>query len=218
MKKFNSIFIGLTCSLFFLSCNNSDSNDKKLAQNTINEIKSYFNSKFESNYNLQESETDSLIELSYTSKEATDDILGSNILISIPKINTTNGPEGSNSIVFGDLNADQKNDIVICVSSEGENGSAVLPDPNKIFVFLNSNNEYKLSCVTDADILNGGNPGFYYPVEIKDGSLLGMSFLWGKGDSESNPTSIYTSVSKFADNKLLFINKTFVKKGKKAWD
>lgn len=218
MKRIhNPIFVFLLLQIAF-SCNNkhSESNSGSIPNSVTAEIKSYYENKFKRSFDLKVNETDTFLELFFTSKINTGEILGNNIMISIPKINLAND-DGTNSIVYGDLNSDNLNDLVICVSSEGENGSAVLPDPNKIFVFLNSNNGYVLGDITDADLLNGNASGFYSLVEIKNSKLFGRSSLWGKDDSESNPTKIYTTIATFQDNKLVFESKKFLMNGKKAW-
>jgi hypothetical protein len=203
--------------LINFSCSNSpkEINKDSIPNSVQSEIKSYFENKLKKTFDLKVNETDSILELFFTSKINTDEILGNNIIITIPKMNKSDN-DGTNSIVYGDLNSDNLNDLVISVYSEGENGSAILPDPSKIFVFLNSNNGYFLGDITDSDFLNGNEPGFYSLVEIKDSKLYGRSRLWGKDDSESNPTKIYNSIATFQDNKLVFESKKFFKNGKKS--
>lgn len=219
MKRIhNLIFVFLLLQIAF-SCNNkkSETNSGSIPDSIKAEIESYYTNKFNKKFDLKVNETDSILELFFTSKINTDEILGNNIIITIPKMNKSDN-DGTNSIVYGDLNSDNLNDLVINVYSEGENGSAILPDPSKIFVFLNSNNGYFLGDITDSDLLNGNEPGFYSLFEIKDCKLYGRSRLWGKDDSESNPTKIYNSIATFKDNKLVFESKKFFKNGKKSWE
>lgn len=176
----------------------------------INTVKEYYMKEYikeikKNEMVFEEEATDSSYVLNYIPiEEGEREIMGMRCII-IPKITSFD-----KSAVFGDLNNDNLEDLVLTVKSEGP---GTLNSSN-FFVFLNQNNKLDLKGVTsDYEILTSTNAkefenrgkGYFAIKEINNGFLIGITSLY-KDDSEPNccPSLNFVTKTKLSGKKLIF--------------
>lgn len=115
---------------------------------------------------------------------------------------------GNNSILFGDLNNDNKRDCIISVfRSDGYN------EVTFFYVFINYGDTFKLENVTNEDAICGckqeGWPHLFRYQKIEDGYLKGISECHYV-DAHCCPSLYFRTKVKFIDGKLEFHSAEFV--------
>lgn len=199
---------------FLVSCN---SNQVPINQNdpyidVVSQIETFYKTKYSNAYNFKKSIVENVVELSFELKDKNNIYEPSQFTKFIPVLNASN----SGSFLVGDLNGDKVKELVVLVGSEGENGSAVNPDPNYLFIFSETNSKFGLIESQNSESLINGAGRYSELKEINNSHLTASAFFYADDDSESNPTKEYLVKAKFIDNKFKFVSKKFIKKHKAA--
>lgn len=115
---------------------------------------------------------------------------------------------GSNGIIFGDLNGDNKRDCIVSVfRSDGYN------EVTFFYVFINYGTKFKLEDVTNEGAICGckkeGWPNRFRYQIIKDGFFQGISQCHHQ-DAHCCPSLYFKSKVEFSEGKLKFYSSKFV--------
>jgi len=183
--------------------------DDKLDKTVVQSIKDYYQINFGKGSRLKESTNDTIIELTYYNiPDKDDEHDGFLISITIP---LTKNQElfSAIPILEGDLNKDQKNDLVISVHTEGGGGGGNVWSQD-IFVFIYDNEKYKLVNVTsDRDVC--GCNGNFRVRKIENNLIVGSSSCYAEDDARCCPSLHYETKVAFENNKLKYVSKIKMK-------
>ena len=177
----------------------------------VQAIKDYYQINFGKGARLEETISDSLIELKYynipDNNEDYDGMLLS-ITISLKK---NYDLFGALPILNGDINNDQIEDLVMSVHTEG-GGSGGNIWSQDIFVFIYKNEKYKLVNVTsDADICGCNYYGNFRARKIENNFLIGRSSCYTENDARCCPSLHYDVKVSLSNSELTHVSKREIK-------
>jgi len=172
----------------------------KFDDNNLNDIKKYCNKEFGKedgrDTKFEDEANDSTFTRTYSHIPDDEESEDYRILsVYIP----TKGEDG---LIYGDLNNDDLQDLVVVVSLEG-NGTGYGNSTEYFFVFLNQNNKLRLVSVADRYSLSHCDGGYFSAVKIENGYLVGTSYCNSSNDG-SYPTIEYLTNIKLLKNRLVF--------------
>jgi len=110
--------------------------------------------------------------------------------------------------LFGDLNADGVDDIVVSVESNSGGNTSY----TNYYLFLSKNGKYELANPDSWDIPSQCDKegyGRFVLMEISNGKLIGESQCMTENDPRCCPSVIYTTVFEFNDGSLNWISTDF---------
>jgi hypothetical protein len=119
-----------------------------------------------------------------------------------------NVPKMKNDYIYGDLNKDGVNDMI--VSIEGYVSFSGYPDNfpySIIYVFLAQDKKYSLTSKAVSSEICGCQVGVFYPEEIREGLILGQSKCIAKDDVLCCPSLKYFTRLDFDGKKIKFLDK-----------
>jgi hypothetical protein len=200
MKKI--IFIS---TFYFFSCIQS-SNQKKdtnvIDNEVLDYIKSYYKTEYGKGTRLEESESDTIADLVYYNiPKDSNDYDGLLIGITIPKKVRMNLFDAE-PILYGDLNNDGIEEIVITVHIEGS-GAGGNTSTQELFVFQKINGKYKIITITNNNEISYCQSGIFRAKEIKNGILIGNSYCYKEEDPRCCPSLEYITKVQLIKNKLI---------------
>ena len=176
----------------------------------LNKIKKHYQSEFSKDARLEETSSDSILNLVYYSiPKETDDYDGNLIHIYIPQRRKMD-LFGANPILYGDLNNDKIEDIIISVHTEGGGGGGNNWSQD-IFVFQKINGKYEITCITADGEITGCQNGSFRAKKIKDGFLIGNSSCYNDGDASCCPSLEYVTKVKLINKSLKYNSKALIK-------
>lgn len=171
----------------------------KFDDNALDVIKKYYNKQVDEEYigrsRYEDKVEDSIYNRTYYHiPDDEDDSSGYNKTIYIP-INE------SRNLIYGDLNNDNLQDLVVAVSTES---GASYCQPAELFVFLNQNNKLTLTDVAEIHNLSDCEHGHFWPTKIENGYLIGSSYCFKNVDAYCCPSLKYSTRTKLSNNKLVY--------------
>lgn len=208
-----AILIILLNSLI-ISCGQPSKGQKngsaEINESVIATIKAYYHDEYGKETRLEESVTDSLIELTYYNISSEDDEEYLIASIYIPRIKDKRFQHYGSGSVSGDLNHDGLDDLVVSVYSEGQGLASMY---TALFVFINNGSGYNLSeetniyavcgCETESGVWQG-----YFSLErIENGYLIGISNCYAENDPRCCPSLTYATKVVWENDKLVFHSK-----------
>ena len=119
------------------------------------------------------------------------------------------------SILFGDLDNNNSDDLIVGVHTEGGGTGGNALHSTDLFVFLNNNGVYEfISMTPDQEIADNSksNVCAFFPYKIENGLLIGSSTLYQNSDPTCCPSLEQDTKVKFSNNKLVFESKGKVRK------
>ncbi|WP_281297902.1 hypothetical protein [Flavobacterium limnophilum] len=176
-------------------------------ENIISKIKKHYHNKYGGKGEFNEQNTDSTYELSYRYDGTDYDNDFFHDMIYIAKNDSCKDFFALNPIIYGDLNNDMSQDLVVTVHIEG-GGNANWD--NEIFVFLNENDKLIFTNVTSSRDL-ADCEGTFLPKKIESGYLIGNSSCFGSDDNLWSPSINYITKVKLESHKLVFKSKVKAK-------
>lgn len=189
-----------------------------IPDNVLKQIKAYYLEKYGSYYSkdhsngirVVETDVDSIVQVIYENAgKDSSDYNGYIAAVYIPRKEhmVIAGMPGSGEIhpiLYGDVNHDKTDDIVVSVHVECMDCGNDR-DPQDIFVFLNKGGVYELSGVTPDNTVCGCQSGnSFHQRAIQDGYVIGESVCFSPGDDMCCPTLKQETKLKFSTNKLFF--------------
>jgi hypothetical protein len=167
-----------------------------------------------------ESETDSLIDIDFGVKfrqqeedEWEDDEYDYDAFLITIKIAKYKGMYlfGATPVVYGDLDSDGLEDLVVSVHTEGggQGGNVWSQD---IFLFIqDTNSNYTLASITSDEDISGCELGGDFRVwQIKDGLLLGESLCYDNDDARCCPSLNYLTFVGLNYTDFVFLMKELI--------
>ncbi len=112
-------------------------------------------------------------------------------------------PIKNKGLIYGDLNNDKLQDLVVIVSTEGGGSGGNGISWGDFFVFINKNNKLKLTNVTNDHELTKCENGYFWPTEIQNGYLIGNSICYDSEDPNCCPSLRFSTKTIFLKNKLV---------------
>lgn len=189
--------------------------DKELDENIFEEIKNYYHDIYdEKSTRVKEIRNDSITKYTYYTIYEGEGIEGYIISIFIPNKSNFN-LFLSNPILYGDLNGDKVDDIVVSVHTEG-GGNGSNTSWQDFFVFLNQNGNYLLKSVSRGYEICGcekpmGFIDIFRTKKIEKGYLIGESHCYTTKDAHCCPSLLYLTKVKLKNDKLEFYSKEFIR-------
>ena len=118
--------------------------------------------------------------------------------------------KGKRGLIYGDLNNDNLQDLVVAVYAEGSE-IGYKNSGGDIFTFINLNSKPKL--INTIDIVDIGLTKSinFWPTKIENGYLVGSSYNWADSDEECCPSLKYLTKLKLSNNKLVYDSETKIK-------
>lgn len=116
----------------------------------------------------------------------------------------------ANPVLYGELNNDDIDDLVISVHTEG-GGSGGNVSSQDLFVFQKNDSKYEITSITQDGEISGCESGIFRATEIKDGFLIGNSSCYNDEDPRCCPSLEYVTKVELNNMKLKFKSKTKVK-------
>ena len=164
-------------------------------------IKNYYKDIYSKGARTEETNTDSTARIVYYNIPGNkDDYDGYLVDITIPKKTGINLYE-SNSILFGDLDHDNKEEMVMTVHTEGGGGGGNTASQD-IFVFRRSNDSVQILCtVVDASLANCAD-GMFRAKKIEKGLIIGMSSCYKEDDARCCPSVQLITTAGLSGNTL----------------
>ena len=107
-------------------------------------------------------------------------------------------------LIYGDLNNDNLEDLVVVVSVEGS-GTGYGNSTQYFFVFVNQRDKLTLISVADRYSVSHCDGGYFSATKIENGYLVGTSYCHDKDDG-AYPTIEYLTNLKLLKNKLVYSN------------
>lgn len=222
MKIMKTILSVLTI-ICFTACRNTDQSKQKIEksnsiaiktesshinpifdENVLSDIKKYYQEEYGENAKFEPEVTDSTYNITYRhipdEEEPTDYFL---IAIYIPTKNR--------DLIYGDLNSDNLQDLVVAVSTEGGGTGGNGIRWGDLFVFLNQNDKLTLASVTKDYELTDCVAGYFWPATINNGYLIGNSYCYDSEDAHCCPSLKYLTKVKFSKNKLVYQSQNKIK-------
>lgn len=191
-------FFTNSCGQVIKDENTSKSNDileMKIDENIFNQILNHYSKDYK-NEKIEKEENDSLISISFVSKD--EDFFTPLLTVYIPK--------KKKNYISGDLNKDGLNELLVSIETQG-GGQGGNVWWNDIFVFLNVNNSYILSSFKKSPDLCGCKDGYFYPEKIENGVIKGKSSCYNWDiDAHCCPSLEFETIIKFDQGKLKFQN------------
>lgn len=175
--------------------------DLQFNDQILSEIKTYYQKEYstdlEGNNTKCETEvSDSIYHITYrhvpTRQDPTDYFL---IAIYIPT--------KDKNLIYGDLNGDQRQDLVVAVGTEGGGTGGNGISWRDLFVFLQQKDELVFSGVTRDYDLTDCTDGYFYPQKIDGGYLIGQSICYKTEDPRCCPSLKYDTKVKWVQNQLV---------------
>ena len=108
----------------------------------------------------------------------------------------------SDQILYGDLNKDHNDDLIVGVFIEGGGGGGNMYWVD-YFVFLKRENNYLLSTVVSNREISDCDNGFIYFEKIEDNRIIGTTSCFVEGDSRCCPSIHYKTVLEFVDESFV---------------
>ncbi len=176
----------------------------------LTQIKNHYQAEYGKDTRLEETNSDTILNLVYHNiPKDTNDYDGFLIDISIPKKVKMN-LFAANPVLYGDLNNDKIDDIVISVHTEGGGGGGNVWSQD-LFVFQKNNGKYEITSITPDGDISGCESGTFRATEIKNGFLIGNSSCYKDEDPRCCPSLEYVTKVELTDKKLKFNSKTKIK-------
>jgi hypothetical protein len=119
-----------------------------------------------------------------------------------------NVPKMKNEYIYGDLNKDGVNDMIVNIG--GYVSISGYPDNfpySIIYVFLAQDKTYSLTSNAVSSEICGCQLGVFYPEEIREGLILGQSKCFAKDDVLCCPSLKYFTSLEFDGKKIKFLDK-----------
>jgi hypothetical protein len=190
-----------------------DSKEDLADKNIVQSIKDYYQINFGKGARLEEVTNDTINVLTYYNIPNKGDEYGGFldgflISITIPLIKNQE-LFGAIPILEGDVNKDQKKDLVISVHTEGGGGGGNVASQD-IFVFVYEKEKYKLVNVTSEGDVCGCN-GNFRARKIENNFLVGHSSCYTEDDARCCPSLHYETKVEFENGKLNFVSKKNIK-------
>lgn len=178
----------------------------------LNQIKSHYDAKYGKGTRNEETDSDTTLNIVYYNiPNDTNDYDGHLLGIHIPKQTKIN-LFGANPVLYGDLNNDKIDDIVISVHTEGS-GVGANEWSQDLFVFQKNNGIYEITSITTDNEISGCENGMFRAKEINNGFLIGNSSCYKEQDSRLSPSLEYVTKIELINNKLKHSSKTLLPKG-----
>jgi hypothetical protein len=195
--------------LTIISCKNSNTNNdtqihKNYSKNKLDKkitdiIANYYQEKYGQGNRMEKIVNDSILEYTYYNiPKETDEYDGHLISILIPIKNQN--LFGSNSILHGDINNDNKDELIVTVHTEG-GGTGGNIYSQDIFVFILKNNNYELVNVTGDNEISGCT-GDFRISKIENNLIVGHSSCYTENDARCCPSEFFETKILFKNNKL----------------
>ncbi|TRZ53395.1 hypothetical protein D4R99_00920 [bacterium] len=184
----------------------------RLHHSFINTIKNYYHDSYGKGTRLEESvEDDSLYLLDYYRiPDKMDDSEQRLTLITIPLNQGINLYE-ANPILFGDLNNDNIDDLIITVHTDGD-GTGASTDHQEIFVFMNIRGLYVLSCVVQDTDLAPDCVGWFRAKKIRKNQLIGQTTCYKEYIHPGGiPINENETTVEFVNNRLKVISNKVIR-------
>lgn len=187
------------------------SNGIVLDKSIVQTIKDYYHDLYSKEGRLEEVNSDKEIRLSYYRIPSEDNEYLGGGLIDI-NIYLTDSQElyGAVPILEGDLNNDQKNDLVVTVHTEG-GGMGASVWGQDIFVFTYTKGVYKLADIVGDGFVSGCR-GTFRAHRIENNFIIGESICFTESDARCCPSSQYETKVALKEGKLNHVSKIFMKK------
>jgi len=210
MKKILTLLLVIITSVGYSQVSSSIGNENKFIENSIiKDIEKYYQDDYGNDLKLLKKETDSIIKISYENiPENKDDYVFTQISIRIPK-------KGKN-ILYGDLNNDNLEDIIVIVNTEGGGaGGNVWWDD--IFIFFKDKDKYLLPLIktnwqiSGCDREFGFNGGSILIEEIEGNIIKGTSLCYTDKDSRCCPSLIYETQLQIINNQIVTKKRNLIK-------
>lgn len=199
--------------IYLIACgqNTNQQPDKNIIdKEVLNQIKSHYQTEYGKGARLEETNSDSVLQLVYHNiPKDTNDYDGFLIDISIPKKVKMN-LFAANPILYGDLNNDKIDDMVISVHTEGGGGGGNVWSQD-LFVFQINNGKYEITSITPDGDISGCQSGTFRATEIKNGFLIGNSSCYKDEDPRCCPSLEYITKVELSNKNLKFNSKTKTK-------
>lgn len=199
--------------LFLAACGQTIKQESK--KNTVeleilNQIKNHYQTEYGKDSRLEETNSDSILNLVYYNiPKDTNDYAGFLIDIYIPKQVKMN-LFAANPVLYGELNNDKTDDLVISVHTEGGGGGGNVSSQD-LFVFQKIDRKYEITSITQDREISGCESGIFRATEIKDGFLIGNSSCYKDDDPRCCPSLEYVTKVELNNKKLKFKSKTKIK-------
>lgn len=188
---------------------NPKSEQTIIEKEVFKQIRDHYQNKFANGARLEEKSSDSVLQLIYFSiPKDSNDYDGFLIDISIPKKIKMRLFDAV-PILFGDLNNDKIDDLIVTVHTEGGGGGGNVWSQD-LFLFQKSGGKYQfISFTPDIDI-SGCQSGSFRAREIKDGFLFGNSSCYNDDDPRCCPSLEYITKVELSNKNLKFSSKTML--------
>ncbi len=119
-----------------------------------------------------------------------------------------NVPKMKNDYIYGDLNKDGVNDMIVNIGGYlSISGYADNFPYSIIYVFLAQDKKYSLTSKAVSSEICGCQLGIFYPEEIQEGLILGQLNCYTKGDVPCCPSLKYFTRLEFDGKKIKFLDK-----------
>lgn len=199
MKLLYLVIFNLILSCSFKNTNNNikiKSYGAEIPDTVIYQIKKHYDSIFGNDYRIEEYDYLTRLSFIYTPKISTD----TSIEINIPKkIFDSENYYTSNRLLFGDLNNDNKKDIVVTVN-EHLNPVHTLTDIQTLFIFFNIDGKYKVRFIANETNLSECK-GYFKAKSIENKCLSGFALCCKPEYPCKSPTLKYAIQIDFSGQK-----------------
>lgn len=201
----------LILSLLLFSCGQSPTNKETVSDKSfeiskaIPQVIEHYNEEYKGIGKMTQEKTDTAVEITYYNIPSKED--SSNNFLLTAYISTV-----KNDYVFGDLDNDGIDEVVLSVNTEGGGGGGNVWW-NDIFLFKKVSDSFKLITSIESPKICGCESGNFYPKTIQNGSLLGTSSCWDKNDAHCCPSLEYESTIKLKQTQFVFQDKKKINSG-----
>lgn len=201
------LFLSIICLFACKQINDQHEGKNTIDKEILEQIKSHYQTIYGKGTRIEETNSDSILNIIYYKIPTdSDDYDGFLIDISIPKKSNMD-LFSANSILYGDLNNDKIEEIVISVHTEG-GGSGGNNWAQDIFVFEKIKGNYQMNSITPDGDICGCEGGSFRAKEITNGFLIGKSSCYKDDDPRCCPSIKYKTQVELANNKLKISSKT----------
>jgi hypothetical protein len=159
----------------------------------VEHIKKYYQQRDGKGLVIQESKSDSTLELHFKEAEAF-----TLMKIYIP---TSQASAQRGSFIQTDLNKDALKDYVIMTRTEGAWGGGNVSG-TEYFVFLQNMSGYEFQHHTHGYLLNNCETGGFILEKLDQGELIGFSYCYGPNDGHCCPSLEYKTTIHYNNGKL----------------
>jgi len=164
-------------------------------------IKNYYEDIYSKGARTEETSTDSTGGIVYYNiPKNKDDYDGYLVDITIPQKIGINLYE-SNPILFGDLDHDNKEEMIMTVHTEGGGGGGNIASQD-VFVFRKSNDSLEILCTVPDGSLCNCSDGMFRSKKIEKGLIIGISSCYKEDDGRCCPSVQSVSAVSLSGNTL----------------